>query len=110
MVSRMAKVATTDPPGDSISSRPGAFGSSICQNKSIAMHLLALSSSIGPSIWKVRISLGGGRNKLRRDVDAHLVAPLPDAVVADAVDAAIGPFGRGGGDEGVGIVRRRIHG
>src|SRR4051812_21573896 len=47
---------------------------------------------------------------LRRDVDAHLVAPLPDGAVADAVHAAIGPLGGGGRRESVGVVGRGVHG
>src|SRR4051794_16298824 len=52
----------------------------------------------------------GTNSPLRRDVDAYLVAPLADAVIADAVDAAIGPFGGGGGGEGVGVVGGGVHG
>lgn len=39
------------------------------------------------------------------------LAPLPDAVVADSVDSAVGPFrGCGGEGEGVGVVRRAVVG
>jgi hypothetical protein len=85
----------------------------ICCSCAPRISRVAQKTGVRRLTAKVRFFMGSrqGNSYLPRDGNAHLVAPLADALVADAVDGFVSPLLRRGGEgSGVEVVGRGVVG